>query len=244
VNRDIEERSLIEDRNRVLTGSRGLAFPTYESYIKSQVTQRQRVLDFGSANHSDETTIIGEKSAHQIVCESNHSVVAVDIVTHGAIRFANSIYLTVNLFDLTKEKQSEALGTIDSIFAGNVIEHLSDPGKLFELAKNLLEVDQKLVLTTVNPVWFIGIWDRLFLSYHSNCIDHTAILGPPEFIELAERYGFKVQEWNLIGKMDMTPRFGMGGRFIGRVTGLLYRAIRRIDASPAYNLIGCVLVKK
>jgi hypothetical protein len=242
--RDIEDLANINHRASQLKSTHGVSSPTYESFISSNVNGYDKVLDFGSANHSDATSNLGEKSAHHSVCANNKSVIAVDIVEHGVNRFPNSVYKTLNLLELNKEQQLEKVGRVDAIFAGNIIEHLSNPGLLLELASNLLGAGDKLILTTVNPVWFIGIWDRLFSTYYSNCIDHTVILGAPEFLELAERYGFTLDEWNFIGKMDMMSRFGMGGPFIGRLSNLIYRLVRTLDFSPAYNMLGCVLTKK
>jgi len=144
-----------------------------------------------------------------------------------------------NLRERLQEKDLE----FDLFFAGNVIEHLSNVGLLFETANLILRDKGKLVITTVNPLWFIGLWDRLTLRYQSNCIDHVSLLGPQELIEFAERYGFSFDSWSYIGIGNMVNRFQPGGKIKGRAIGTLYGLIRKKKLAPAYNLIGVVMVK-
>lgn len=243
MNYSIEDPELIIQRTKQIKYSNVNSFNTYGDIIRDTVSGNQKVLDFGSANHSSTTTNIGNVSAHQIICENNKQVLAVDIVEHSSLRFSNSKYVNQDFLALDAAEQLDAVGNVSLVFAGNVIEHLSSPGDLFQLAHNVLPVGGEFVLTTVNPLWIIGLFDRWKIGYQSNCVDHTLLLGPPEIIELAERYGFSLIMWAYVGIDDMTPKFEPGGRISGRLIGLLYRYLRKKNQPPAHNLVGFKLVK-
>jgi SAM-dependent methyltransferase len=252
--RNIEDLSLIESRKDKVSHLKKENYSTYVGFIKDKCGGA-RVIDFGFANHSENTTNLYEVSSHQTIAEIASQVLAIDIVDYSGKRFENCKYYMGNILGIEKEgKQGGAqvlkdlLGeenlTFDVFFAGNVIEHLSNPGQLFETAMLLLRENGKLVITTVNPLWFIGLWDRATLNYQSNCIDHVSLIGPQELIEFAERYEFTVESWSYIGISNMVSKFQPGGRVKGRLTGLLYNFLRKRSLAPAFNIVGVVMVKQ
>ena len=250
MNRDIEDLSLIERRKEKLNQTKKENFSTYSGFIKEKC-KGDRVVDFGFANHSENVTNLDEVSSHQTIAEIARQVLAIDIVNYSGIRFENTKYYIGDILGREKwggernlrERLQEEYLEFDLFFAGNVIEHLSNPGLLFETANLILRDNGKLVITTVNPLWFIGLWDRATLRYQSNCIDHVSLLGPQEFIEFAERYEFTIESWSYIGISNMVRKFQPGGRLKGRLIGLLYYFVRRRNLAPAYNLVGVVMVK-
>ncbi len=235
--KNIEDSNLIKSRTEMIEAKQGPNKSTYNNYIETYVKEKSRVLDFGSANHSAETSIIGARSAHEVICQNNKEVIAVDIEEHTGKKFINAKYFQTNLFDDKKSRLSE-IGKVEVLFAGNVIEHLESPGNLFELAKDVLVDQGEIIITTVNPVWAIGVYDRINIGYQSNCVDHTVLIGVHEIVEYANRFDLTLQEWNYIGKLDMTNRFEPGGKVLGRLIGLAYRFARHRDLPFAYNLVG------
>ena len=253
--RNIEDLSLIELRKEMLIQTRKENFSTYREFIMEKCSG-DRVIDFGFANHSENVTNLDEVSSHQTIAEISGQVLAIDIVNYSGIRYENTKYYIGDILDRKgksgggdgqrnlKESLQEEYLEFGLFFAGNVIEHLSNPGLLFETANLALRNHGKLVITTVNPLWFIGLWDRATMRYQSNCIDHVSLLGPQELIEFAERYEFTVESWSYIGIANMARKFQPGGRIKGRAIGLLYSYLRKFKLAPAYNLVGMVLIKK
>lgn len=87
----------------------------------------------------------------------------------------------------------------DSIVAGEVIEHLSNPGLFLERAKNHLKPGGRLIITTPYPFSALNILYSL-LKYPKTCSnpEHTMWFCPSTFMELAYRYGFKITYWQLV----------------------------------------------
>lgn len=180
--KNIEDPNLIKSRTEMIEAKQGPNKRTYNNYIETYVKDKSRVLDFGSANHSAVTSIIGTRSAHEVICQNNKEIIAVDIEEHTGKKFINAKYFQLNLFDNDKSRLYD-IGKVEVLFAGNVIEHLESPGNLFELAKDVLVDQGEIIITTVNPVWAIGVYNRINIGYQSNCVDHTVLIGVPEILE-------------------------------------------------------------
>ena len=87
----------------------------------------------------------------------------------------------------------------DSIVAGEVIEHLSNPGLFLEHTKNHLKPGGRLIITTPYPFSLVNILYS-FLKFPKTCSnpEHTMWFCPSTFMELAHRYGFKITHWQLV----------------------------------------------
>jgi SAM-dependent methyltransferase len=246
MNRNIEDPKQIELRRKELNNTKSKNWPTYASFIKGNCAG-DKVVDFGFVNHSENTSNIDSDSSHQTITEVSKNVLAIDIIDYSGIRFKNSHYFIGDILGKDLRSLQNMIREefeYDVFFAGNVVEHLDNAGQLLDAAKLMLKSGGKLVITTVNPLWFIGLWDRVTLNYQSNCIDHVSLLGPQEFIELGNRYNFSVESWSYIGIENMVEKFQPGGKINGRMIGYLYSFLRWRSLGPAYNMVGIVMVKK
>lgn len=84
---------------------------------------------------------------HAAIVENARSVVGIDIFREGIERakqfgYGNIIYANAENFNLGKK--------FDVVFAGELIEHLSNPGLFLNCAKRHLRKGGKLILTTPN----------------------------------------------------------------------------------------------
>ncbi|VVB99081.1 Ubiquinone biosynthesis O-methyltransferase [uncultured archaeon] len=81
-------------------------------------------------------------------------------------------------------------GFFDSVFAGELIEHLEKPGKFVSEANRVLKKGGALILTTPNRGSLVN---RVFRNYetkvHLSLFDYAALRG------LLEKNGFEVREY-------------------------------------------------
>jgi len=99
----------------------------------------------------------------------------------------------------------------DTIVAGELIEHLSNPGLFLERAKKHLTEGGRLVLTTPYPFSLLYTLYALF-KFPKTCQnpEHTCWFCPRTIGELARRSGFRIVKWNLIEDYrfdDPSPRY-------------------------------------
>jgi len=81
----------------------------------------------------------------------------------------------------------------DTIVAGELIEHLSNPGKFLDACWHHLKEEGKLILTTPNPFWFEFSIRKNFRRLNVNP-EHTAWYDESVLSTLAKRHHFEVVE--------------------------------------------------
>jgi len=83
------------------------------------------------------------------------------------------------------------------IFAGEIIEHLSNVGNFLECCKNHLKKEGKLIITTPNSFGIFLSLKRILK--HTNDKkenpEHTCLFSPTLVSQLLARHGFEVQEF-------------------------------------------------
>lgn len=96
-----------------------------------------------------------------------------------------------------------------TIVAGELIEHLSNPGKFLRRCREHLAPGGRLVLTTPNAFAMFNLLYALF-KYPKTCQNgqHTCWYCPRTLHQLVARHGFRVAHWELIE--DFIP--GSGSR--------------------------------
>lgn len=82
----------------------------------------------------------------------------------------------------------------DTIVAGELIEHLSNPGKFLDVCWNHLKEEGKLILTTPNPFWIEYSIRKIFRRELYVNPEHTAWYDESVLTALAERHLFEVTD--------------------------------------------------
>ena len=117
-------------------------------------------------------------------------VVGVDIDETAINQLAESNW-NVQLDDA--EKLEYVDGPFDFVVAGEVIEHLSNPGKMLNSVDKKLDDDGRLLLTTPN-VWSVVYFRRLISG--SNPVgneEHTCWFDKNTLLELTNRHGYEAE---------------------------------------------------
>jgi SAM-dependent methyltransferase len=148
----------------------------------------KRVLDVGVVNHFAETQE-EPNWLHGRLSQVATYLFGVDIVEAGILELQEKGY-NVGVCDITSS-MPVIEGQYDVIICGELIEHLGNPGGLFEAARRLLLPGGTLVLTTPNPFYIGRVMRHLFNIPLEN-VDHVAMLFPSGIAELAARVGMEL----------------------------------------------------
>lgn len=141
------------------------------------------VLDIGCLQHSIEKTYSNRWIHGQLA--KYFTVTGIDInedVLELRKRGYNVYQANAEGFDLGKK--------FDTVFAGELIEHLSNPGKFLDCAREHLKPDGKLILTTLNPFCIFHIL-RLSKTDRINP-EHCVWFDETTLTQLVEKHGFKL----------------------------------------------------
>ena len=146
------------------------------------------ILDIGCVHHSLEN-IKSDSWLHGKLTENFSTVMGLDFLKEEIQELKkigyNVEYGNAENFELNEK--------FDTIVAGELIEHLSNPGKFLDCCRNHLKDNGKLILTTPNPYWIEYTVRRLFKKLYVNP-EHTTLYDEIVLSHLAERHNFEVVE--------------------------------------------------
>ena len=152
---------------------------------------RGDILDIGCLQHNIDKTN-SANWLHGKLCENFKNVVGIDISEDvlKLRKFGYTVYrANAENFNLDKK--------FDTIVAGELIEHLSNPGNFLECAKRHLKKGGILILTTPNPFW-IEYWIRKIFGKLKVNEEHTAWFDLTVLRQLVSRHGFIIRKYEFI----------------------------------------------
>jgi 2-polyprenyl-3-methyl-5-hydroxy-6-metoxy-1,4-benzoquinol methylase len=172
-----------------LHAARAEPIPDRVEYIK-ELARGKRVLDIGVVDHQ-----IGKQHSpgwlHGAIASVAAHTVGVDILPDAVEALKKEGY-NVRLWDVTEKPLAEQF---ELITAGEVIEHLGSPAKLFESARQMLASGGRFVLTTPNPYYLARVRDNLRHGVGAESADHVTLLFPSGMAELSARAGLRLDRW-------------------------------------------------
>ena len=209
----------IPDRDALasIVASRGEVV-TKESLLTA-LCRGKRVLDIGCIDHSVDVAMrLGDRWMHRQICAVALEVVGVDILDEAvaamrALGF-EMVVADAQAFDLRR--------TFDVIVAGDIIEHVPNPGLLLASALRHCHDDSVVVVTTPNAFSFMRFAKAGLRNRVSVNSDHVAWFDPLTLARLAEKSGFSVDAFQWID-----TRYGQLSRrrLLGRLGSVLDRFV-------------------
>lgn len=152
------------------------------------------ILDVGCTGHIVDIT--SDEWLHEQLCIKFNNVYGVDTSIENVGKLIELGYKNISL-----QNAEDFVFNIkfDTIVAGELIEHLSNPGSFLENSINHLKPDGQLIITTPNPFSLI-IQAYAYLKYPRTCQNnqHTMWFCPSTMRELTNRYNLKIKFFDLI----------------------------------------------
>lgn len=168
-------------------------------YIVSQCEDK-KVLHLGCTNwpYTDESLKAGSL-LHMRIAERSAALFGLDADSSGLERLRASGFENVYAGNLERLEECELDEKFDAVIAGEMIEHLNNPGLFLQGVKRFLGENSKLIITTINAYGALR-----FLIYglrgkggqnepvHP---DHVAYYSYSTLRLLLERNGFRISEF-------------------------------------------------
>lgn len=107
------------------------------------------------------------------------------------------------------------------IFAGDLIEHLSNPGLFLESCKRNLAPGGRLLVTTPNTFNLFNLAEKLTKREPTVNKDHTCYFNSKTLKVLFAKYGFTVQGFDYVYMLDVEYTESMKKKFLNAVYGFL-----------------------
>lgn len=153
------------------------------------------VLDLGCVNHEIEF-FMQESCLHSMMKPHCKTITGVDRKREEVAEL-NTIGYNIICQDVEKLNLKKKY---DVIIAGEIIEHLSNPGNMLQSARKYLKDGGRLIITTPNA--FSA--DRSIISLVREDVptnqEHTFYFTRQTLTELLSRYGFKVEKFHYVNE--------------------------------------------
>jgi len=161
--------------------------------ILQEIDSNDTVLDIGCVHHSAEVANTA-KWLHKYLYGKAKYVLGMDILECEVEKLRNSGY-NVIVADAENFKLDQKF---DVIIAGELIEHLSNPGKFLERCKDHLKDKGKLILTTPNAWCILNLISVIFKGFPPLNVEHTCWYDKKTVAQLLDRYGFKIDKFDFV----------------------------------------------
>lgn len=180
------------------------------------------VLDIGVVEHDASNADAG-RWLHRHLVEVADRCLGVDILEQGVLELQSQGF-DVLCRDITEAPLEESF---DVIVAGELIEHVGNPGALFTSVAKMLNPGGTFVLTTPNPYMLHRTWKHLRGGFPDS-VDHVAYFHAGNLAELADRSGLELTSWRGIALKRLT---GYRNRTTTGLRDLLTRTIFSAEIS-------------
>ena len=169
------------------------------SHVISHISAEDRVLDIGCVQHTLEGRDWKNPPfglfLHADLARHAKEVIGLDIIEEEVERMSHAGY-DVRVGDAQAFDFDE---TFDAIVAGELIEHLENPGKFLECCREHLSEDGVVILTTPNPhnlqfsLW--ALFGKAVNEEHTLWLDHDVMET------LAQRAGLSLTDYEYIAPL-------------------------------------------
>ena len=179
--------------------------------ILQEIKETDSVLNLGCTGYDYIETNL---CIHDLLCKKAKRVVGVDLCPPDKATEYDIVIGNVESLDLDEK--------FDVIVAGEIIEHLSNPGTFLEGTKNCLKQNSTLLLTTPNP-WDWTRFLRAVLGRPSTPIkDHVSWYDTETITNLAECHGFKLEQ---VEHLPRVPYGNTSQQFIERLVCIISQVL-------------------
>lgn len=173
------------------------------------------VLDLGCVCHDLDQTAV--PWLHAFLLGRADRVLGVDYLEDQVARMRDQGYHAV-----TADVQTMDLGeTFDVLVAGDIIEHLDNPGLFLDRCCAHMKPDGRLLITTPNPVNVVRLIRTLFKGAPGANGEHTCWFTAQVLRQLAARHGLEVVDEAYVNDTRLfypwfKPQHGSALRRLGR----------------------------
>lgn len=187
-----------------------MIYRTKGEYIRERIQATDVVLDVGFVGQG--IRVDNPASSHAILRSVAADVYGIDTQVYIPVdERLQGRYLLANA-------EQFSLGRLfDVIYAGDLIEHLSNPGLFLESCRAHLVPEGRLILTTPNCFNLFNLAEKLSKSEPTVNSDHTVYFNPKTLATLLRKNGFEIVDTAYIYSLEVNYRESLKKRFLNAI---------------------------
>ena len=172
------------------------------------VCKGRRVLHLGCADfpYTEESLASGTWLHHK-VSDVASSCLGVDLDSNSVARLHERHDIDNIMQGNAEQLDKLHIGLFDVVLAGEIIEHINNPGLFLHTARLVLKPDGRLLITTTNA-FCLRRFVRIPFRYESIHPDHTYYFSHTTLQTLVKRFGYQLEEshsYRILSKRPLLP---------------------------------------
>lgn len=184
--------------------------------IETCIHPNESVLDIGFFGQG--ITARDSNSAHRLLKERAKEVWGLDLDYDESVLDNPARYVRGSADSFTIDR------TFDVIFAGDLIEHLSNPGLFLARAKAHLKKGGRLILTTPNAFSLFNIAEKFTKEEPTVNFDHTCYFNSKTIRILLEKNGWQMEQHAFLYSLGIKHRESWKKKFLNALYWLFSRS--------------------
>jgi SAM-dependent methyltransferase len=208
----------------VLTGAAMRAVDKRELILS--MARGKDVLDTGCIQHSWRMSVDNPAWLHAAIRDVAQTCVGVDFLADDAAKL-NELGFDVRVGNVLRD---DPPGQFDLVVAGDIIEHLEDPGVFLEYIAKALRPGGRAVITTPSAFYIAQWWTLLARGRPAISPEHAVLFDPFTFSKLVDRGPLELEElrWLTPSWWAFWDSGRLRANLIGRPLHLLMRPLLRL----------------
>lgn len=182
-----------------------MIYPNKSALIKKWSNKKDTVLDIGFWGQGKN---INESDApHKLLSVENSVVYGIDPVSEITDKYHSRQNAENFSFQIH----------FDSIWALDLIEHLSNQGLFLDNVKKFLKKDGKFIITTPNCFNLFNFAEKVTKYEPTTNAEHTCYYNHRTLRQLLERHGFEVVEMSYVYSLEYTHKESIKKKFLNSI---------------------------
>lgn len=192
-----------------------MIYKNKEELIRSVVRKEDSILDVGFWGQA--VSIKDDNWPHNLLKKYGGDVYAFDLDFDETKVSPRDHYFKASAEDFSIPRQ------FDVVFAGDLIEHLSNPGLFIRAAKKHLKPGGRLIITTPNCFNLFNLTEKLSKTEPTVNIDHTCYFNSKTLKRLLEKNGLSDISFDFLYTLGVKHRQSWKKRALNVLYALLAR---------------------
>lgn len=177
--------------------------------IQSLIRSSDTILDVGFWGQG--TAHNNVNWVHRLIQETGANVYGVDLV------YDEKKVSPISHYQKTSAEKADFGMLFTKIFAGDIIEHLSNPGLFLNACHGLLDNEGRLIITTPNTFNLFNIAEKMTKTEPTVNSDHTCYFNTRTIKCLLEKNNFEIESINYLYALDVQFTPSWKKRFLDMV---------------------------
>lgn len=186
-----------------------MVYPNKKSLIEKHSTKSGVALDIGFWGQGK--NIKEANAPHTLLAKENKAVYGIDPMSEIVDQYHSRQSAEDFVFNMQ----------FDSIWALDLIEHLSNQGLFLDNVRKNLKPDGKFIVTTPNCFNLFNFTEKITKYEPTTNKEHTCYYNHRTLRQLLERHGFEIVERSYVYSLEYTHKESLRKKFLNGVYWLL-----------------------